>query len=898
MRRILLVVACVTLLSPPAMAQPPAVPGITALLGRLEQTLRSGDRDGYTKLLAQSADRKRATEFAFQFISPRATRAVVRERDRTELAGTLSGDGYQLLVEVLIEYGSRARLFTWRLDVRRMPGVEAGSADEWGILDQESLTSLHGLYRLSLTPTKQYAAQDLVVTAEDLKLTLDSGSVFVAETDTGVTALVLLGRGEMTFSPTPAIERSQVKIFAGSENLASPFEVALVRLPPGEVDAHMNRGALAERPVDPKELRRAEEVFRQEIAKSFGLDLGELSAENWSLLPNAGDFLAEVRTRRFDTITYTRSRADVEDISVFDRKARKNIALYSSKSHQARYGRFFSEDQQSEFTVSHYDLDVSFNPARRLLDGRARLALEIKAKTGTNTLTVRIADSLNVRSVVSNQFGRLLFVRVRNQNAIVVNLPSTLTPGVNLSLNIEYGGPLAPQEIDREAIWPQQPQIVDDAPDVPIEETYLYSNRSYWYPQAPTTGYSTANIRLTVPAHFGCVASGDLASVTPVPGEGRSSPAARRFAFSATQPLRYLSFLVTALHDVRTDRVRLSSSVEAVRQARLSGVFYDDVEVVTKANPRMRGRARDLSKTGQDIIRFYTSLVGDCPYPTLTLAVIERQTPGGHSPAYLSVIAQASPGSRLTFRDDPASFPEFPEFFIAHEIAHQWWGQAVGWKNYHEQWLSEGFAQYFAALYAEKLRGRPVFTSMMRRMRNWARDESDQGPIYLGYRIGHVKSDTRLFRAVIYNKGAVVLHMLRQMLGDKNFFAGIRRFYEQWRFDKAGSDDLRRSLEAESGVSLARFFEQWVYGQDLPQVAVKWRVEPDGANQQAVVRLEQSGDTFNVPVTLTLDYLNSPPVDVVVRLNEGSLEARIPLTNGSTLRRIDINRDETLAVVR
>ena len=82
----------------------------------------------------------------------------------------------------------------------------------------------------------------------------------------------------------------------------------------------------------------------------------------------------------------------------------------------------------------------------------------------------------------------------------------------------------------------------------------------------------------------------------------------------------------------------------------------------------------------------------------------------------------------LTWRNDPAAFDRFPDFFLAHELAHQWWGQAVGWRNYHEQWLSEGFAQYFAALYAQHQRGDGVFAGVLRQMRRWAMSESDQGP--------------------------------------------------------------------------------------------------------------------------------------------------------------------------
>jgi hypothetical protein len=899
MKTATLAIACLVLLAASVGAQAPAPPaqdGVAALLARLEQLLRAGNQDAYLQLLSQTADRRRAAQFAAQSIPPRPTRVVLRERDRSELEGTLPGDGYQLLVEVFFEMGQRARLATWRLDVRRLGSAATGSPDEWGIADEQSLTSLQGLYRLSLNPNRQFTARDFAVTGEDLKLTLESGSVFVAEADGNITGLVLLGKGEMAFTPRPKVERGQLRLFAGAESVVSPFDVAFVRLHPFELEQRTNRGALAERPVDPRDLKRAEEVFRQEVGKSFGLDLGDMSSEPWSLLPNAGDLLAEVRTRRFDALTYARSSGEIEDISLFDRRNRRNISLYASKAHTDRFGRFFSEDDQTEFAVSHYDIDVAFNPVRRIVEGRTSLSLVTRARGGTNTLTVRLAESLAVRSVYSSQFGRLLFVRVRNQNSIVVNLPSTVTAGLPMTLTIEYGGPLAPQPIDRESLWPQLPQVVEEMTDIPLEESFLYSNRSYWYPQPPTTGYSTASVRLRVPDEYGCVVSGDLVSSTRLASARVGVPAIRQLVYTTTQPVRYLAFLVTPLRDVRTDKIRLGSVVEAARPSRLSGVYYDDVELVTKANPRLAGKAKDLSRTGADILRFYTSLVGDCPYPTVTLAVVERMLPGGHSPAYLSILAQPTPGSKLSFRDDPASFPEFPEFFIAHELAHEWWGQAIGWKNYHEQWLSEGFAQYFAALYAERARGGPVFDSVLRRMRRWTVEESDQGPVYLGYRVGHIKGDSRMFRAIVYNKGATILHILRTMIGDKAFFAGVRRFYELWRFEKAGSDDLRQAMEAEAGVPLSRFFEQWVYGQELPQVTLTWRVERDGDGQDAILRLEQAGEPFDVPVTVTLDYADRPAARIVVKLSGRELETRVPLAG--VLRRADISREETVAVVR
>jgi aminopeptidase N len=182
-------------------------------------------------------------------------------------------------------------------------------------------------------------------------------------------------------------------------------------------------------------------------------------------------------------------------------------------------------------------------------------------------------------------------------------------------------------------------------------------------------------------------------------------------------------------------------------------------------------------------------------------------------------------------------------------------------------------------------------------MQQWSVEESDQGPVSLGYRIGHFKGDSRLFRAVVYNKGAMVLHMLRRLVGDEAFFAGLRRYYNTWRFGKAGTDDLRRAVEAESGVDLGRFFEQWVYGDGLPQVAFTSRIEGGDGASEAVLRFEQTGEVYDFAVTVTFEHPDGSMTNTVVKVTDRVVETRVPVKGRP--RRIDANRDmATLGVFR
>jgi hypothetical protein len=392
-------------------------------------------------------------------------------------------------------------------------------------------------------------------------------------------------------------------------------------------------------------------------------------------------------------------------------------------------------------------------------------------------------------------------------------------------------------------------------------------------------------MRLTVPAEYQIVASGSLVNSSIGEGgvEGRSGTRSMRTVdYVANRPARYLSCIISRFQPVGRTKVELPvAPAESSASSGPGDTSTVNIEVIS--TPRVAGRNRSLANQLAEILKFYTTTIGDAPYPDYTVAALDDNLPGGHSPAYFAIWHQPLPTTPYSWSNDPVSFDTvYPNYFIAHETAHQWWGQAVGWKNYHEQWLSEGLAQYFATLYAGSDRGPEIVRTLLTEMRESAEAVMSQGPISLGYRLGHVQNEGQIFRATVYNKSAVVLHMLRRLMGDEAFFAGIKQFYRDWRFSKAGTDDFRAIMETQTKLRLTRFFERWILGSTIPRIRVTPKIDADG--KAAVVRIEQLGEVFDFPLTVVVQYADGSSEEMTVPVTETTVERKIELK--SPARRI------------
>jgi aminopeptidase N len=248
-------------------------------------------------------------------------------------------------------------------------------------------------------------------------------------------------------------------------------------------------------------------------------------------------------------------------------------------------------------------------------------------------------------------------------------------------------------------------------------------------------------------------------------------------------------------------------------------------------------------------LQLFTNTVAPYPYEKLAL-IIGATRFGGmeNSSAIVFTSTLFNPNSKARV-SHAFGIPIGTVDVVAHEIAHQWFGDSVTESTWADLWLSEGFATYFAGLFLLRHEGEEAFQAYMKQAAEtyFAYEKSTRTPIH--------DTDTedlfKLLNANNYQKGAWVLHMLRSQLGDDVFFRGIRAYYNEHRNATANTEDLRKALETSSGLDLREFFDRWIYGTGHPRYELSWTWSSKTKRLKLVLRQLQPEPAF--PNFLTVE---------------------------------------------
>jgi aminopeptidase N len=267
----------------------------------------------------------------------------------------------------------------------------------------------------------------------------------------------------------------------------------------------------------------------------------------------------------------------------------------------------------------------------------------------------------------------------------------------------------------------------------------------------------------------------------------------------------------------------------------------------------------DFAVPTKQVMEFYGDMVG--PFSYEKLANVQAASVGGGMEAATAIFY----GENSVTGDRSVRWRNV----IVHEVAHQWFGNAVTEYDWNDVWLSEGFATYFTLLFIEHAYGRDEFVARLKSSRDRVMAFYDQNP---DYRIVHDNlTDMRqVTSSNTYQKGGWTLHMLRGIIGDDAFWRGIQAYYRQYRDANATTDDFRRAMEETSGLDLSQFFREWLYQGGKLQYDGGWRYD-DGVLTVQLDQVQNDGYAFQMPVQVAI-YSDGEPLPRIETLQVNELE--------------------------
>jgi aminopeptidase N len=246
-------------------------------------------------------------------------------------------------------------------------------------------------------------------------------------------------------------------------------------------------------------------------------------------------------------------------------------------------------------------------------------------------------------------------------------------------------------------------------------------------------------------------------------------------------------------------------------------------------------------------MEFFISHIGPFPYEKLADVQVSGMG-GGMEHASAIFYGEGSVTARPAFG------------LVAHEVAHQWFGDSVTEKDWDDAWLSEGFATYFASLAAEFYQGRDAFLTVMRRSRTniLGLEKRTPGVAVVHDNLPEIQNG-RAPVGIVYQKGGYALHMLRGVIGTDKFWAGLREYYRRFRDSNASTADFRHVMEEASGQDLDWFFRQWLYRSGSPVVSGNWSYDAASGEISVELSQTQSGETFRLPLYVAVSVEGATP---------------------------------------
>ena len=494
------------------------------------------------------------------------------------------------------------------------------------------------------------------------------------------------------------------------------------------------------------------------------------------------------------------------------------------------------------FEVTRYVIDAELFSSTHLLAAKARI--DFIPQAALSSLSFELHSSLKVKSVV-DVAGKNLNYRQDGLN-FQVDFLNPLPSAKPSSITVEYGGTLATAE---------------GSPVENLKLAYVGPEGSYllyparWFPvNAYGTNRFAATMRISVPSDETVIASGM-----------NSAPVREAGKVTYTYQFDQKSFPGTVLAGKYV--VQPSTAIGA------------DITIYLKAGHEQY--AASYGETAAKILEFYSHDFGPLPNQHLALVEIDDNTVGGYSAPGLVALASRGFSTPVNYR------------LLSHEISHQWWRCLVSPASRDDAFLDEGLATYSAAMEVQAMAGDAAFEDVMHEIEIGALTHEEVAPIS---QAGRLHEFTPEYESIVFQKGAMVFHMLRWVMGDEAFFKTLQAMTKQYAWGSISTDEFQKLAEQAGKQDLTYFFAQWVSSTGVPQFKRSWAIYRNANGYQVVGKIQQDLDIFRMPVEVRVFTEGGKPVSERVdmvgttadfTINTHALPLRVIVDPASRLLKFD-----------
>ena len=467
--------------------------------------------------------------------------------------------------------------------------------------------------------------------------------------------------------------------------------------------------------------------------------------------------------------------------------------------------------EKSHFHADDYQIEAVLSPHDHKITARAKV--KITATEDLNIATFQLHNLLRLAKVTDAAGKALTADRNPQDSSVRVSLNSALSKDQSTTLTFEYSGVL---------------DSADDSPVPGLKLTSINDDTSYllyagdWF---PVNEYGinrfTSTITVTVPAHMIVIGSGTVS-------EGKEP------VFKGLPP----NSGPTKTFVLKYDKASFPGTI-------IAGAFGDyystdagiDLHVYFK--PVHKEVESAYAETAVKEFTYYITAYGVPASNQLRIVEIPDDTvPSAWAPQ-MAALSSRGITPKTNYR------------LLANNIAHQWWGAAVSPASKNDWWVEDGFARYSEARYIETAAGTGALQEAVKDMSVGAL-AYDTVPLSSAGRLDLFSPE---FQSLVTDKGAMILHMLRWVVGDQKFDQSMRDFYSQFAGKEATVDDFRNIVEKVYGDKLTWFFSQWLDSTGAPEFKTKYTVYRLGNNKgfRVVGQIAQDLDLFRMPVELKID---------------------------------------------